>query len=173
MAAVAAAPALTLASFATPFGLFNGIISFILMIENQIPDTDHRGENSAIRIQVALNGPSPDGTERLFNADGRAPLVIAFNENGEAIGHSDWDLNRYIASGSFEDYVVIQDRGQGQQATYLQIVAWKDAICIADIAQTWADGTKRAWLGDYGAFCDMNWYYSNIIVGDNGHKPSE
>ena len=35
-----------------------------------------------------------------------------------------------------------------------------------------SDGGTRGWLGDMAKACDHDWYYSNIIVGEEGHKPA-
>jgi hypothetical protein len=39
------------------------------------------------------------------------------------------------------------------------------------ISQTQADGAPPSWLGDIGRACGKLGYYSNIIVGDSGHRP--
>ena len=69
--------------------------------------------------------------------------------------------------------VVDQHEGPGQQATYLQLFAGTDAVCIAYIAQMWADGQMRGWLGDMGGACGMPSYYSHIVVGNDGHVPGK
>ncbi|KAL2056617.1 hypothetical protein ABVK25_003011 [Lepraria finkii] len=147
----------------TGFGMFMRLLSIVSFIENQVPNNLHPGEHSSIRVQVALDGPAYDGMAQ-------TPLDLAFNENRGWIGHSDWDDDNKIRSGAFRDFIVMQEEGKSQQATYL--LAESDGICIANIAQTWADGTHRGWLGDFGAFYGMNWLPSNIIVGENSHKPN-
>ena len=153
--------------------IFSAALGLVGFIETQIPDNLHLGEHSTLRVQVGLAGPNPNKTTEVSSQmDGTVPLVLAFNENGDWIGHSDRHDKRMILDGSFEDLVVIQDRGPGQQATYLQVIARNNAICVAFLTQTWADGSHRGWVGDYGAYCGMDWFPSNIIIGQN-YKPSE
>ena len=123
--------------------------------------------DSTVRVAVALSDKKAGFTD----GEGASPMILAFNENGEHIGHSFWGQKGHIGSGSFKDITIHQDAGPGQQATHLQILAQDDAICIAYISQTWADGAARGWLGDMGQACNQQWYYSNVIVGDEGHKP--
>ena len=127
--------------------------------------------DSSVRIAVALNGD--DGIPgALRHAAGPAPLVQAFNENKNLCG-STGKHHPLITSGSFSDLTIWQSNlGPGEQATSLQIIPTTNELCIAYVSQTWADGTHRGWLGDMGKGCDMDWYYSNIIVGDS-HKPSK
>jgi len=79
-----------------------------------------------------------------------------------------------IAAGGFVD-VLISPSGYGntagEQPTYVQIDVGNDGLCIAYLSHTWADGTNRGWLGDMGASCGQNWYYSDVIVGSNSHMP--
>jgi len=64
-----------------------------------------------------------------------------------------------------------QGNTAGEQPTYVQLNVGNDALCIAYLSHTWADGTQRGWLGDMGQACGQSWYYSDVIVGSNSHKP--
>lgn len=99
-------------------------------------------------------------------------LSYAFNENQNLCGSSDKDFHEFITPGSFVDIVIKQKEGPGEQATSLQIIPTTNALCIAYITQTWADGTHRGWMGDIGRGCHKEWYYSNMVVGDD-YKPSQ
>lgn len=83
------------------------------------------------------------------------------------------DKGPKIPEGGFNDVTVppLYDGVAGQQATYVQIRAGNDGLCIPYLSQTWADGTQRGWLGDMGKACRQPWYYSDVIVGEN-HKPA-
>lgn len=136
------------------------------------PDTDY----SAVRIAVAINGlginsPAPNGGP--VQADGNTPAILAYNEIGNYIGSSDWKHRPHIKSGDYNDVLIRQKKNPGQQATYLQLFAGKDAVCIAYITQKWADGQMRGWMGDMGHACGVPWYYSHLFIGENSHSPGE
>lgn len=133
-----------------------------------LPDNPQEADDSAVRIAVAINGHDPP-----LQADGTFPAILAYNEIGDYIGSSDWIIRPHIKSGGYNDETIYQEQGPGQQATYLQFFAGTDAVCIAYIAQTWADGQMRGWLGDMGRACGRPYHYSNIIVGEDGHSPGE
>ncbi|KAL6721303.1 hypothetical protein ACLMJK_000405 [Lecanora helva] len=139
-----------------------GIVNFdkAAQVELETPGT----YDSVTRVAVGLNNAT------LNNADGTSPAILAFNENKEFIGQSE-KTNFHIPSGAFHDIVVRQPAGPGQQPTYLQICAHNDAVCVAYVSQTWPSGDRRGWLGDFARACGYPWYYSNIIVGMEHHKP--
>ena len=142
----------------------------------KIRDQIRPQQYSAVRVAVAINGlgvnsPAPNGGP--LQADGTAPAILAYDEIGNYIGWSDWNHKPHIKSGDYVDIVVHQKKGPGQQATYLQLFARKNAICIAYITQTWADGQMRGWMGDMGHACGRSWYYSHLFIGEDGHSPGE
>ncbi|CAD6580871.1 MAG: hypothetical protein ASARMPRED_000354 [Alectoria sarmentosa] len=140
----------------------------------KIRDQIRPQQYSAVRVAVAINGlgvnsPAPNGGP--LQADGTAPAILAYDEIGNYIGWSDWNHKPHIKSGDYVDIVVHQKKGPGQQATNLQLFARKNAICIAYITQTWADGQMRGWMGDMGHACGRSWYYSHLFIGEDGHSP--
>ncbi|KAF6229672.1 hypothetical protein HO173_011318 [Letharia columbiana] len=160
------------ASIFNVISVFSAVIGFVGFMQNNLPH-DPGPMDSAVRVAVALNGDKGE-PGALRHAAGEAPLINAFNENQNWCGSSSDDDHQYITSGSFKDMTIWQSRhggGPGEQATALQIIPTTNELCIAYIAQTWADGTHRGWTGDMGRGCDRDWYYSNIIVGDD-HKPT-
>jgi len=83
-----------------------------------------------------------------------------------------------IRSGSHQDITIFQRGepvGEGEKAPYIQLFASNEAVCIAYIGQTMADGTVMGWLGDIGRACGRPWYHSNILVGgdDADAQPNE
>ncbi|KAJ5029187.1 hypothetical protein J3E72DRAFT_379734 [Bipolaris maydis] len=112
-----------------------------------------------VRIAAALNGPELSG------ADGTIQAVRIYNENQQLIGSRG---GGYIGSGGFADFGVQQSNNQ--QAMFVQIQATNDAICIPYATTTFVDGAKYGWVGDWGAFCGLNWYYGNVVV-DGSYKP--
>jgi len=139
-------------------GLIQGaIFGIIPLLSSSITPDITSNIDSKVRIGVALSGTETGGD---------APYIAAFNELKEFVGY--YDGGGKIERGGFSDFNINQHCSKGcqggQQAAYLQLFAGDDAICVAYIAQTWADGTKRGWLGDMGKICNMPWYYSNISV---------
>jgi hypothetical protein len=142
-----------------------GIVGFVKTNLPATPDEDH----SALRIAVGLTGNLSGGD---------TPYIAVFNEKKEFIGYWNWvdyifkPSEAYIDAGGFKDISVTQSCDKckkGQQATWLQLFQQPeglDGICIAYLAQTWADGNNRGWLGDMGKLCGRSWYWSDIIVGD-------
>lgn len=160
----------------TVLGVFGSMVGFTGFLPNEFPnkeihmvDRQQQAQDSMVRVVVALNG-----VEGLTEADGPLPAVVAFDENKKYIGASDWSRDfANIGSGGYADIWVSQKKGPGRQATYLQILGQNDGICIAYISLLWGDGTPRGWLGDMGQACGKRWYYSNIVVGDNDHRPCQ
>ena len=151
--------------------VISAAIGFVGFMQSNLPSNVIGPMDSSVRIAVALNGDK-GVPGALRHAAGETPIIIAFNENNHYCGSSGQQHHPYITSGSFRDIKVDQSDGPGEQATSLQIIATTNELCIAYIGQTWADGAHRGWTGDMGKACNRDWYYSNIIVGDD-HKPSE
>lgn len=154
----------------------SGIVGVTMFTKNEVPDFPTYHSNSIVRIAVALNGRgvnTPEPNDGPTQADGTTPAILAYNEMGDYIGWSNWHHRPHIKSGGYVDVVVHQDKGPSQQATYLQLFAGTDAVCIAYISQTWADGQMRGWLGDMGTACGRPTYYSHIFIGNDGHSPGE
>ena len=173
MAAVAAVaeapPFFAAANIYNVIGIISSMIGLVGFIESNVPKGPRPGDSS-VRIAIGLWGNELN-LGSLFHAEGEAPHVGAFNEDRQYIGRSETD--HQIGPGSFLDITISQTGTGGQQATYLQIIPRDDdELCVAYIAQTWADGTVRGWLGDMGKGCDRDWYFSDVIVGE-AHKPSE
>lgn len=114
-----------------------------------------------VRVAAALNGPDLSG------ADGSIQAVRIYNENQQLIGSRS---GGYIGSGGFADFGVQQSNNQ--QAMFVQIQATNDAICIPYATTTFVDGAKYGWIGDWGAFCGLNWYYGNVAVSLFSHHIS-
>ncbi|KAK4097120.1 hypothetical protein N658DRAFT_510637 [Parathielavia hyrcaniae] len=142
---------------ATAFGVFTGILTVIGFIQSNTPDRPNQYETK-FRIHVALdnphNGPS--------NAGGDAPDIRVWNQAGQFLGGT-YDPGR-VSSGSFRDVTV--RLSQPHQPTYALFTGNDDAICIAYITNSWADGQKYAWVGNWAdsSSCRQSWYYSNIVL---------
>ena len=149
---------------AAVIGVVSGVIGIFQFLQGLFPPDTNPADSSSLRIGVALNG---NGTS---DADGAVKTINLYNENQEKIGVGKGDGD--IGSGGFQDISIDQSDYPGQQPTYMQLNAGTHGLCIAYITQKWPDGTQRGWLGDMGAACGQSWAYSNIIVSDDGHKPT-
>lgn len=146
----------------------SGVVRIISFLQGLFPpESSSPTATSYIRIGVGLNGNFDGHT--LSDSQGAVKGVRVYNENQHLIGKGKG--NGVIPSGGYQDITVDQSQGQGQQPTYLQLNAGKDALCMAYITQQWPDNTKRAWSGDMGRECGRDWAYSNIIIDDSGYKP--
>ncbi|VBB84006.1 Putative protein of unknown function [Podospora comata] len=158
---------------ATAFGVFSGILTVLGFIQSNIPDRPNQYETK-FRIHVGLDGPSG-----LSNAGGDAPDIRVWNEAGQFIG-AKYDPGK-INHGSFKDVTV--QLSQPHQPTYALFTGNDDAICIAYITNSWADGSKYGWVGNWAdsSSCKQDWYYSNIVqsgktlncawIDRNGDRP--
>ncbi|CAO2655682.1 Nn.00g044850.m01.CDS01 [Neocucurbitaria sp. VM-36] len=155
------------------FGLFAsgilGIVDLLLPAESPVYISDLAQGHSLLRIGIGLNTSSPE------SLGGTVPLIQVYNEEQVPIGHADELSSNLVENGTFTTVTVRHDTGYTfQQPTYVEIAGGPDAVCIAYLAQTWADGTQLGWLGDMGKFCGAKWYYSNTYISTrNGsmHKP--
>jgi hypothetical protein len=114
----------------------------------------NRGSNVAIvRVAAALNGGDLSG------ADGTIQAVRLYNENQQLIGNRGGGK---IGSGGFKDFSITQPTSQ--QATFVEVAATNDAICVPYVTTTWVDGSHYGWTGDWGYACGIDWYYGNVYV---------
>ena len=90
----------------TVLGVFGLMVGFTGFLPNEFPnkeihmvDRPQQAQNSMVRVVVALNG-----VERLTEADGPLPVVVAFDENKKYIGASDWSREfSYVGSSGYAD----------------------------------------------------------------------
>ncbi|KAK0672654.1 hypothetical protein QBC41DRAFT_334123 [Cercophora samala] len=141
---------------ATAFGVFSGILTVLGFIQSNIPSRPNQYETK-YRIHVALdhpNGPT--------NAGGDAPDIRVWNNAGQFLGGA-YDPGK-ISHGSFRDVTV--KLSQSHQPAYALYTGNDDAICIAYITNTWADGSQYGWVGNWAdsSSCNQDWYYSNIVL---------
>lgn len=145
------------------FGLFAGgiigIVDLLLPVETPVYISDLAKGHSLLRVGIGLN------TESAESLGGTIPSIKVFNEEKRQIGQANGDQTAIVHNGTFTTVTVYHDSGfMFQQPTYLEVAGGDDAVCIAYLAQTWADGTQLGWLGDMGRFCGAKWYYSNVLV---------
>jgi hypothetical protein len=112
------------------------------------------GNFANVRVAASLNG-NGDST----NGDGSIGSICIYKENQQILSKTG---GGYISSGGFKDFKLPQIKGQ--KATYIQLYATADAICIPYMTVTWADKGKYGWVGDFGGTCGLEWYYSNVYV---------
>lgn len=149
-------------------GVVSGVIGIFQFLQSLFPPpTASSAATSSIRIGVGLDGTF-DG-QTLSDSEGAVKGIRVYNEDRHLIGTGKGD--GVIPSGGYQDISIDQSKGLGQQPTYLQLNAGKDALCMAYVTQQWPDGTQRGWSGDWGQQCGQAWAYSNIIIDDSGYKP--
>jgi hypothetical protein len=134
---------------ATAFGVFTGILGVLGFIQSNIPDRPNQRETK-FRIHVALDGPNGPS-----NAGGDTPDIRVWNEAGQFIGAT-YDPGK-VRHGSFRDVTV--RLSQPNQPTYALFTGNDDAVCIAYITNSWADGQKYAWVGNWADrwACKQSW----------------
>ena len=136
-------------------GIFADLVSIFTAASGLFPGPPN-WPSTSVRIHAALNG---DG---LSGAEGEISNVRTFNQNQELIGNSG---SGWIDSGAFHDWGVSQPTSQ--QAPFVQVHASNNAVCISYVSATWQDGSKYTWVGDFGAYCGLEWYWGRVYV-DNG-----
>ncbi|KAH7140221.1 hypothetical protein B0J13DRAFT_637641 [Dactylonectria estremocensis] len=145
-------------------GVISGILGIISFAQDNFGEVD--STTSSVKITVGL-----DVTDGLSDAGGSLPDVRLFNEAGDFIGIS--NSGDSITDGSTgEVKITHEDASNGQQATYALFSANNDAICIAYLTMTWANGDQYGWVGDWGSECGASWYYSNVYVKGTNYKPN-
>lgn len=101
---------------------------------------------SSVAFAVGLN------TDGLSGAGGDLPDVRLFGEGGEFLG-AKYDPGDIQNGAAGKKVKVDQSGHEYQQPSYALFTANDDAICVAYVAQTWPDGSKWAWSGDWGRVC--------------------
>ncbi|KAF1845198.1 uncharacterized protein K460DRAFT_405464 [Cucurbitaria berberidis CBS 394.84] len=146
-----------------------GIVDLFLPAASPLHLSALEEGHSLLRIGIGLNASSGE------SLGGTIPSINVFNEEKSHIGYAGGSPYTHVENGTFITVTVLHDSGHTfQQPTYVEVAGGPDAVCIAYIAQTWADGTQLGWLGDVGKFCGAKWYYSNTYISTkNGsmHKP--
>ncbi|KAM7196786.1 hypothetical protein V8F33_005905 [Rhypophila sp. PSN 637] len=139
---------------ATAVAIVKGILAVVGFIHSVIPDRPNQHQTT-FRIQVGL-----DRAGGLNGAGGHAPDIRVWNQAVEFLG-ARYDPGK-VASGSFRDVTV--NLKKPNQPTYALFTGNDDAVCIAYITNSWADGQKYAWVGNWAETCQQDWYYSNIVL---------
>ncbi|KAI1343510.1 hypothetical protein F5Y15DRAFT_235105 [Xylariaceae sp. FL0016] len=137
--------------FTETFALLGGALSAIRLPFSSFPKVVE-GE-SVMRITLGLD--SPDQT----NMGGDKPVVTLFDDNGDFAAQ-----NRYCKEwpqGEARYFVLPYYFAGPHHPTYALIGARNDAICIAQMQITSADGARYSWIGDFGQLCGGHWYFSN------------
>ncbi|QPH16204.1 hypothetical protein C2857_000788 [Epichloe festucae Fl1] len=143
------------------FGVFTGILGIFSFTQKEYLEANDRG--AGFRFAVGLDGAGPRG-KGLTNAGGTLPDIRVFNEHGSFLGIKVNDQTK-CASGETECDVFLA--GVTNQPTYTLFTANDDAICVAYVIVTFAEGTKYAWTGNWAKQCGAPWYYSDIVVRSN------
>ncbi|KAF7556137.1 hypothetical protein G7Z17_g1655 [Cylindrodendrum hubeiense] len=145
-------------------GVISGLLGIVSFAQDNFGEADTT--TSSVKITVGL-----DVSGGLDNAGGSLPDVRLFNEAGDFIGISN-SADAITDGSTGEVKITHEDSSNGQQATYALLSANNDAICIAYMTMTWANGDQYGWVGDWGSECGATWYYSNVYVQGTSYKPN-
>lgn len=127
-----------------------------------IPDAARNPHDSVVRVASVLPASKAENLMgQVTVGSGASPAGLAFDSNGQIVGHSDGVDSQRDGSAEYVDVVVHQeDMAPGKQPSYLQIIP-DEPSCISYIATRLADGRPGIWSGDAGRVCGKEWYYSN------------
>ncbi len=141
------------------------VVGVGLMIPSVIPEKDEAG--TVVRIAAGLSSDEKDTTA------GNQPGIGLYDVMGRRIGMTNGKKHK-IKDGDYMDIKVPFDKGVGKKPTeYISVVdGGDDALCIAYIALTQPDGTKKAWYGDVGKACGADWYHSQLKTGEDDYQPA-
>ena len=148
------------------FNVIGTLLGIGMMIPGLIPDKDEH--QTIVRIGAGLS------TDESDNTAGNKPGVHLYDVMGRSIGSTGGSKHSKILDGDFMDISVPFDYGVGKKPTeYLSVAnGGNDALCIAYIAVTQPDGTKKAWYGDISKSCGADWYHSQLKTGDDDYQPA-
>jgi hypothetical protein len=102
---------------------------------------------------------------------GDLPGVSLWDEQGEAIGSSTG--GGQLKQGNFKDVKIVAHPNVGNvPAAYVSISAsGDDAVCIAFVTITQANGDSSTFTGDVPAQCGATWFETSINLGTDGAHP--
>ena len=148
------------------FNVIGTLLGIGLMIPGLIPDKDEH--QTIVRIGAGLS------IDESASTSGDKPGVHLYDVMGRSIGSTGGSKHDKILDGDFMDISVPFDSGVGKKPTeYLSVAnGGDDALCIAYIAVTQPDGTKKAWYGDVAKSCGADWYHSQLKTGDDDYQPA-
>lgn len=146
-------------------GALTSVVGIGLMIPSVLPAKDEK--QTVVRIAAGLSINEKDDTA------GNQPGVGLYDVMGRRIGRTPPHATK-IKDGDFMDIKVPFDKDVGKKPTeYISITnGGNDGLCIAYIALTQPDGTKKAWYGDVGKACGADWYHSQLKTGEDDYQPA-
>ena len=137
-----------------------------LMIPGLLPAKDANAP--VVRIQA---GSPSDITHDL---GGDLPGVRLFDVWGRLVGEKKGNKKKEIKTSSFWDITIPFADGVGNPPSeYISVVnGGDDALCIAYVALTQPDDTKKVFYGDFAKECGADWYHSWFKTGDDDYQPA-
>lgn len=132
-------------SFGTIVSVIGTAVSILSFLDSNFPDPQESGSVTAFSVGLDTDG--------LSDAGGDLPDIRLWDEAGQFLGAT-YDPGSINSGASGQEVKISHDSGyEFSQSTYALLTANNDAICIAYISHTWADGNKWAWTGDWGRAC--------------------
>lgn len=140
-------------------------VGVLMMLPELLPQ--HDAHQTIVRVGVGMSSNSNDETK------GNTPGIHLWDIMGRSVG-STYGSPDILKDGEFSDISIPFDDGVGRvPSEYISVVnGGDDALCIAYLALTQPDGTKKVWWGDVGKRCDADWYASELKTGDDDYKPA-
>ena len=144
--------------------LASGAIGTIPLIKQHFdsPKTSH---TTTVRIGLGHNAAQN------VTSGGNLPGVSLWNEQGKAIGSSTG--GKWRSQSSFADVQISAHPNIGDDsAAYVSISADNDdAVCVAYVTVSQANGDSSTFTGDVAAKCGATHYESSTTLGADGSHP--
>lgn len=146
-------------------GALTGVVGVGMMIPSLLPKQDDK--RTVVRVAAGLSTNEKDNTA------GNQPGISLYDIMGRRIGRTTGHATK-IKDGDFMDIKVPFDSNVGKKPTeYISVTnGGTDGLCVAYVALTQPDGTKKAWYGDVGRACGADWYLSQLKTGDDDYQPA-
>ncbi|KAL9625291.1 MAG: hypothetical protein Q9160_000693 [Pyrenula sp. 1 TL-2023] len=129
--------------------------------------------STTVRVAAGMTKPGEGGQ----STGGFVPNIALFDPNGGRLGFMSGFGAGKVGDGKYQDIKIPHiDPHNNRPAEYMSLSSsGTDAICIAYLGITWADGSNFKFFGDTGQQCNKPWYPSNLPVplpANPNYKPS-
>ncbi|MCJ1366312.1 hypothetical protein MMC16_005440 [Acarospora aff. strigata] len=146
-------------------GALTGVVGIGMMVPSVLPEKDEK--QTVVRVAAGMTTNEKDDTA------GNQPGIGLYDIMGRKIGKTTGQRTK-IKDGDFMEIKVPFSIGVGKKPTeYISISnGGNDGLCVAYIALTQPDGTRKAWFGDVGKACGADWYHSQLKTGEDDYQPA-
>lgn len=139
---------------------------FLIPLAKQLFPPAYQAATS-VRIAAGLTRSGEESQD----TKGNCPSIALFDGDGHRIGFRRGEGHGIIGDGSFTDIKIDSiDRHDNRPAEYVSVSSGgTDALCVAYVYVTMANGDYWAFYGDVGYQCGAAWYHSNLLVGNQAN----